>query len=245
MWSPYREPVARLTSLISTPEVIIIPGSGLHTSSKSVDGVKPSWDARLRISAGVMLFKSISQEGVIPRIIVCGGEVYPGYDTLASVARRRVSSKTGSSEADILRVDNSYDTVGDVGGARSLMDRLGLRNGVVISNDYHQSALALALKYGLSFQSAESVLSKNPRYKVIIDSLKNSEDVKKNKQGQLIRTLIVLTPGGEAVYQYMARRSLVSRAVISVFDTRGLQKMVKSDPDNSLSDPIPATKLLL
>jgi uncharacterized SAM-binding protein YcdF (DUF218 family) len=231
MFSNYKESATRLTSLAANPDVIIIPGSGLHTSSLTTDKLQPSWDARLRIAAGVHLFNSLAEKGEAPKkVIVCGGEVFQGYDPLAEVSKRRILKKVGLSDTDVLTVTTSRDTIADIRGAKNVMDELGLGRGVVISNSYHIVAGALALKYGLSFRSAESILREtSPRHKALVDALEQSESIKKLQVEQLLRALIVLMPGGETLYQHMAQRSLSARAVISEFDPKGIQKIVNPE----------------
>lgn len=216
-----------------TADSIIILGSGLHTCKTSPDGVKLSWDERMRICAGIELFQDLTNKNKSPKkIILCGGTVFQGFNPLSEISKRYLIRKTGLPEDRISLVNNSLDTIDDIKEAKKVMEEQHLTAGIVISNRYHLVARALAFKHGLAFRSAEDLLAiRDQRYSQIVQDIESSNAVRRLIKNQLLTLPLIATPIlGKWIYQKMSRRTLATRAIIEEFDPNGLYKMVHGAP---------------
>lgn len=70
-----------------SPDVIVVLSSGLYRSSVNSNGLKPSWDARIRLVAAAELYDRQKTIGQPPQLIITGGNVYKGQPELSHISR--------------------------------------------------------------------------------------------------------------------------------------------------------------
>lgn len=206
------------------PDTIIVLGSGLHSSKVNTNG-KTSIDERMRIYAGLELYKRMVDRGCNPSFVFCGGSIYKDFPPLSSVAKELVSGIVADSNAYLFTV-NGNNTLSDISLAIKCMEEKSLSRGVVISNGYHRVAKLYANRKGLMYLPAEDLLKiRDHRYEKIVEDLKKTKYYKDSDIMQIALSLIVSLPFGlgDKVYLKMSDKS---ELVAEKNDPYKLQKMV-------------------
>ncbi len=203
---------------------IIVLGSGLE----AVDGdnTRISHDGKMRLHASSILYEILKSCGLNPKVIVCGGTIYSGYEPLSVKSKRYLINTTRINEEDILIVGGT-STLDDINKAIKICRNEG---GVVISNVYHHTAEKYASKKDLGFISAEELLSlESPRYEKIIEKMLESDwyGLEFEKQIKLAKVLGLPFGLGEVVYNLLSltkkRMSKLER-----WDREKVNKMIKN-----------------
>lgn len=109
------------------------------------DGYRPSLPLQSRLHAAIHLYR----QGIVPRIIVSGGQ---GEDETVSEARSmtRFLVLNGLPIDAIIEERMSRDTWENLKNSQSIMERFKLKTAVIITSDYHlPRALAVAETLGM------------------------------------------------------------------------------------------------
>lgn len=211
-----RRPVESEIPNLSEIQAIIVPGSGLH-----LKGGHPvaSFDERLRLIVAAKLYKEINGLGGQPNIIVCGGEVYPGYK-LSDISKAKLTGFYGIPEEKVLTADSSLNTIEDIDSAILLMHQHDLKQAIVVSNHWHLTAQEVAEKRGLHYKS-DKMLNMFKTYKDLSDAkILNSI---RNKQA--LGVILLRFPFGEVIYKNYFATKTHEKTKLDEYDPYRLQKM--------------------
>lgn len=221
------------------PDVIIVHGSGLHSSEKTELGYKSSWDARMRLTAAGDLWQRHRDKGRGIKVMVVGGNNYPTLapsiaETMKEDLRRRFDIPVG----DIIVVDEGGNTVSDDEQIIEVMQREGFQSAIDISSGYHKVAKSLSGKRGNRFVSAEEILKKrHPLYRGIISDVYKSRPIRRLIANQCIGVLILNIPRhGREFYEERSESLRLGKgpeggAEVTVFDPDSLRRMTGKDQE--------------
>lgn len=207
------------------PEVIIVLGSGLHTSNASSNG-KLSFDERMRLYAGQELLRRMVIKGDCPSFIFTGGKIYENFPELSTIARD-ITTSIGVDPKSKLHTVGGTNTLSDIELAIRCMQTNGYTRGIVISNEYHHVAKLCSFRNGLMYLSAEDVLiARNPKYRRIINDLKQTRYYYNNNiiQAAMALTLLLTFGIGDKFYLELSDKNGL---IATENDPYKLKKMVE------------------
>lgn len=207
-----RKTFQTLTDTHPVPDALVVLGSGLRIDPQSPNGVSVSWDSKMRLHATRLYYEELSRQGHKPHIIFCGGDIYPGLKPVAWYNQAEFREQIPQASNSLVRFSTS--TVDDIRHAKRQMRKLGLKNAVVISNEYHLSARAAALSVGADYAQAEDIIfHQEPESRDDLARLAKNPLVQRLKRRQIIGLAMLLMPGGKSVYDFSSHRTADKRAV--------------------------------
>lgn len=107
------------------------PGDSIVVLGAAVWNQRPSPALRERLEIALRLY----EEGKAPRIIVTGGSA-GGEPSEAAVSKAYLTDK-GVPETAVILEDQSYSTIENLLNARSLMERHGFRDAIIVTHGFH------------------------------------------------------------------------------------------------------------
>lgn len=128
-----------------------------------VRGTTPSKFLVARLDEGVRLHK----EGLAKFIIVSGGQG-PGENVSEAEVMKDYLILKGIDEANIVVEDKSHSTMENLKNAKKIMDSMGFKEAIVVSNKYHlKRASVMAKRNGIKGSFSGVIVSKYPLYEIM------------------------------------------------------------------------------
>lgn len=127
-------------------------------------GARVMPDGRLSTTLENRVLAALSayNEGLAPRIIVCGAQGDNEPEAEAAAMKARLLAE-GAAESDIFMDDQSYNTYQNLTNARAIMEENGMESAIVVSTDYHVArVLALCEDLGIDACAIPSAAPETP-----------------------------------------------------------------------------------
>lgn len=203
------------------PKLMVVLGSGMHSTAVKERGLKPSLDSRIRLNAAKLLMSDTTRNG--PTVLLTGGAVF---------TEERMLSEVNQDWLVRHGIPESKTTV--VGGVSTIEEFRAIKARVkeedikpeeviIISNWNHLVARLLAAEEGYNFAAAEEMLwRKDSRYSNVVRTFVCSMPFFRRMIEQLAMSLALTTSWGRELYKRQSEK-FHDQIPITKFDVDGIR----------------------